>query len=73
MLVGARQSFIFFRQNNCFSGNNGALSKFLYEILYQIKYYQIVKILVLKTQFYIIRASHLKVLSYSTTHWAAQK
>ena len=36
MVVGARQSFQFLRQNTWFLESNGALSKFLYEILYYL-------------------------------------
>ena len=36
MVVGARQSFQFFRQNTWFLKNNRALSKFLYGILYYL-------------------------------------
>ena len=36
MVVGARQSFQFFRQITWFLGNNRALSKFRYRILYNL-------------------------------------
>ena len=36
MVIGARQSFQFFRQNTGFLENNRALSKFLYEILHYL-------------------------------------
>ena len=36
MVVGARQSFQFFRQNTWFLENNRALSKFLYGILHYL-------------------------------------
>ena len=37
MVVGARQSFQFFRQNTWFLENNRALPRFLYEILRYLK------------------------------------
>ena len=36
VVVGARQSFQFFRQIAWFLGNNRALSKFGYQILYNL-------------------------------------
>ena len=36
MVAGARQSFQFFRQITWFLGNNRALSKFRYRILYNL-------------------------------------
>ena len=36
MVVGARESFQFFRQKTWFAENNRALSKFLYGILYYL-------------------------------------
>ena len=36
MVVGARQSFQFFRQITWFLGNNRALSKFKYRILHKL-------------------------------------
>ena len=36
MVIGARQSFQFLRQNTWFLENNKALSKFLYEILHYL-------------------------------------
>ena len=60
MAVGACQSFHFFRQTTWFLGNNRALSKFLFGILYYLISYQIIKKLVYKSQIYINRASCLK-------------
>ena len=36
MVVGARQSFQFFRQKTWFSGNNRGLSYFRYQILHNM-------------------------------------
>ena len=36
MVVGARQSFQYFRQITWFLGNDRALSKFRYQILYNL-------------------------------------
>ena len=36
MVVGSRRSFQFFRQNIWFLENNGALSKFIYEIFHYL-------------------------------------
>ena len=36
MVVKAGQSFLFFRQISWFLGNNGALSKFWYQILHKL-------------------------------------
>ena len=63
MVVGAPQSFQFFRQNTWFLENNGALSKFSYDIfLYLISINKLLKKSVLKIQFYINHASNLKVI-----------
>ena len=60
-MVGARQSFQIFRQNNWFLKNNRALPKCLYGILhYLISIYQIIIKLVHKKQFCFNHASHLK-------------
>ena len=46
MVVGARQTFRFFRQKPWFLENNRALSKFLYGVLHYLisimKYYEII-------------------------------
>ena len=57
MVVGARQSFQFFRQNTWFLENNGALSKFLYGVLhYLINFKQVIfGNLVLDLLFLILR------------------
>ena len=59
MVVEARQSFQFLRQNTWFLENNRALSKFLYGILYYlIIITKLLKKSVHKSQFYINDASH---------------
>ena len=55
MVVGARQSFRFFRKNTWFLENNRALSESLNY------YYQITKKSVHKTQLYISHARHLNI------------
>ena len=50
-VVGARQSFQFFRQITCFLGNTRTLSKFKYWIFHHL--ISIIKQLVHKTQFYV--------------------
>ena len=52
MVVGARQSFQILRQITWFLGNNRALSKFRYRILYNlISIYQVTKKALRKSQF----------------------
>ena len=59
MVVGARQSFQFFRQNTWFLENNRALPKFLYGILHYIII--ITKASQLKTNFILtMRATYLR-------------
>ena len=66
MVVGARRSFKFFRQNTWFLENNRALSKFLYGILhYLISTIKLQQNQSIKKQFYINHASHLKKKSRS--------
>ena len=60
MVVGACQSFRFFRQIIWFLGNNTAL----YEFRYQIMHYLIIKKSVRQSQFFIKHASHIKKYSY---------
>ena len=62
LVVGARQSFQFFRQIPWFLGNNRALSQFKYWILHCFISYQITKQLVCKTQFHINHTSNLLVI-----------
>ena len=62
MVVGTRQNFQFFRQITWFLGNNRALPKFRYWILYNlISITKLLKKLLCKSLFYINRTSHLNV------------
>ena len=67
MVVEARQSFQFFRQNTWVLKNNKALSKFLYGILHYL--ISITRLSVHKTQFYFNHASHA---SYCTESKVSQ-
>ena len=59
MVVGAHQSFQFFRQNTWFLKNKRALSKFLYGILHDlISIAKFLKESVYVNQFYINYSSH---------------
>ena len=54
MVVGASQSFQFFREISWFLGSKRALSKFKYWILHHL-------ISIIKLQFYVNHASHHKM------------
>ena len=61
MVVGARQSFQFFRQITWFLENNRALSKFLHGTLHHlISMTKLCKKALHKTQFYFKDVSHLE-------------
>ena len=63
MVVGARQSFQIFRQITWFLGNNRALSKFRYRILYNlISIYQVTKKHSVKVNFKLTTRATLKRL-----------
>ena len=59
VVVGAHQSFQFFKQITWFLRNNAALSKFRYQILYYLINQVIIKS-VGESQFYINYVSHLE-------------
>ena len=60
MVVGARQSFRFFRQKTWFLENNRGLPYLGIRFSLLDYYYQIIKTLVRKNQFHINHVSHLK-------------
>ena len=64
MVVGARQSFHFFRQNAWFLEKNRALSKFLYGILHYLISITKLHWLSIKPNVRLTARAILKILSY---------